>query len=213
MTVGRSYPDAKQIAKRIVVSRGLERVRLQIAISVILICSISACSVFKADRRLAFLGDSLTQGWSYPSVNFGHYGDTTAQILDRAPAVIVPGRYARVIVLGGTNDVLQRINPDTSVKNLEKIAMMVHQAGAEPVLCEIPPVFHSLDAADPTDFSGAVQELNKGIVALGRRHGWTVLDYYHPLIPHPAFFSDGVHLKRRGYLVMEATLIGAKVSP
>ncbi len=103
----------------------------------LLLCLLSGCQVFKGDKRVAFLGDSITQGWAYPAANFGIFGNTTQQMLDRDAAVLAGHDYAKVIILGGTNDVLLGIEPEMTVSNLEKIALSVQQSGAEPVLCEI----------------------------------------------------------------------------
>ena len=175
----------------------------------LLLCLLSGCQVFKGDKRVAFLGDSITQGWAYPAANFGIFGNTTQQMLDRDAAVLAGHGYAKVIILGGTNDVLLGIEPEMTVSNLEKIALSVQQSGAEPVLCEIPPIFHSLKLDDNKDYSNDVLRLNAQIASLAADHRWRLVDYYDPLRFHPQVSSDGVHMKRRGYLLMEIALLRA----
>jgi lysophospholipase L1-like esterase len=170
---------------------------------------LSGCRVFKGDKRVAFLGDSITQGWAYPAANFGIFGNTTLQMLDREAAVLAGHGYAKVIILGGTNDVLLGIAPGITVSNLEKIALAVQRSGAEPVLCEIPPIFHGLKVDDTKDYSDDVRQLNGEIVRLAAEHRWRVVDYYDALRYHPRASSDGVHMKRRGYLLMEIALLRA----
>jgi lysophospholipase L1-like esterase len=180
------------------------------ALSLLLsLCSLSGCQVFKGDKRVAFLGDSITQGWAYPTANFGIFGNTTQQMLERDAVVLAGHGYAKVIILGGTNDVLLGIEPKITVRNLEKIALAVQRSGAEPVLCEIPPIFHSLKADDMRDYSTAVSRLNAQIARLAAEHRWRLVDYYDPLLYHPHVSSDGVHMKRRGYLLMEIALLRA----
>jgi lysophospholipase L1-like esterase len=173
------------------------------------LCLLTGCRVFKADPRVAFLGDSITQGWAYPVANFGVMGNTTLQMLQRDSAVLSGHNYAKVVILGGTNDVLRGIEPQITVSNLEKIALAVQRSGAEPVLCEIPPIFHALNVNDTKDYSNDVRQLNRQIVHLAAEHRWRLVDYYDPLRRHPHASSDGVHMKRRGYLLMEIALLRA----
>jgi lysophospholipase L1-like esterase len=171
------------------------------------LCLLSGCQVFHAPSRVAFLGDSITQGWSYPEANFGRFGNTTAQMLERLTPLTSGRRYAQVVILGGTNDILLRIPQQVTLRNLRIMATQVERAGAEPILCEIPPIFHSFNVTDKTDYGGDVQHLNAGIAALAAQHHWRMIDFYDPLRLHPGFSSDGVHMKRSGYWVMEFALL------
>lgn len=159
----------------------------------------------RASSNIAFLGDSITQGWSYPRVNLGRYGNTTAQMMARFPTQVTGHHYKQVVILGGTNDVLLGIDPAVTVRNLQEMAEATIQTGAQPILCEIPPIFHSFNRANKTDYSQNVYALNQRIVQLAAGHKWTLIDYYDPIIGHPSYSSDGVHFKRRGYAVMEWT--------
>ena len=185
------------------------RVTLPVLPLLLSLCLLSGCQVFKGDKRVAFLGDSITQGWAYPAANFGIFGNTTQQMLERDAAVLAGHGYAKIIILGGTNDVLLGIEPEITVSNLEKIALEVQRSGAEPVLCEIPPIFHSLKVDDIKDYSNDVRRLNGQIARLAAEHRWRLVDYYDPLRYHPHVSSDGVHMKRRGYLLMEIALLRA----
>jgi acyl-CoA thioesterase I len=161
------------------------------------------CRLFKADPNTAFLGDSITQGWTYPQANFGVFGNTTAQMLARFPVSIPGHHYTQVVILGGTNDVLLGVDPDVTTRNLAELAADTVQAGAQPVLCEIPPIFHSFVKTDNKDYSEQVRALNERIVRLAAAHKWKLADYYHPMLGHCGYSSDGVHMKRRGYAIME----------
>lgn len=163
--------------------------------------------IIKASANVAFLGDSLTEGWAYPRTNLGTYGNTTAQMVARFPSEI-PGRhYKWVVILGGTNDILLGIQSTSTIDNLRTLGTYTIQAGAKPVLCEIPPIFHSFDPADKTDYSNKVRVLNLQITQLAVAHKWKLIDYYHPILGHPEYSSDGVHMKRRGYFIMEWTYL------
>jgi lysophospholipase L1-like esterase len=177
--------------------------RLPIFAFLLIVSLSTGCRIFRADPDVAFLGDSITQGWHYPRVNLGIFGNTTAQMLQRLPRSIVGKRYKQVVILGGTNDILLGIDPNVTILNLEGLGNLILASGAEPVLCEIPPIFHSFNHSDKKDYSAEVRALNERISRLAATRKWKLVDYYDPMLGHPGYSSDGVHLKRRGYAVME----------
>ena len=163
---------------------------------------LSSCRLLKADPHIAFLGDSITQLWWYPSTNLGFHGDTTERMLARFPQQIPGHGYTTVVLLGGTNDVILNIDPDITLRNIEEIAQLTVQQHAEPILCKIPPIFHSWIQSDKKDYKPQVVELNRRITRLAVNHHWKLVDYYTPLADHPNYSDDGVHMKRPGYLLM-----------
>jgi lysophospholipase L1-like esterase len=165
---------------------------------------LSGCGVFKADPHIAFLGDSITQLWWYPAVNLGYHGDTTERILNRYPLAVPDHGYTSVVILAGTNDILLGIDSNITIQNLEKLGELTVEQHAEPVLCEIPPIFHGWPG-DTRDHKPKVLELNRRIAQLAVEHHWKLVDYYTPLASHPGYFSDGIHPTRFGYLVMIRT--------
>jgi len=182
------------------------RVAFLLFVLFLLLLSVGYCLI-KAPASIAFLGDSLTEGWVYPRTNLGTYGNTTAQMVARFPTQIQGHRYKRVVILGGTNDILLGIDSSATIDNLQTLGNYTIQAGAQPVLCEIPPIFHGSDPADKTDYSNKVRMLDLQISQLAAAHKWKLIDYYHPLLGHPEYSSDGVHMKHRGYIVMEWTYL------
>ena len=168
--------------------------------------SLSGCRMLKADPHMAFLGDSIVEAWWYPSANLGSHGDTTAKMLARFPLVVPSHGYTTVVVLGGSNDVLLGIDPETTILNLEAIGQQTMQLHAEPVLCQIPPIFHGWKPDDRKDYKPQVLELNRRIAQLAAEHRWRLVDFYTPLIGHPNFSDDGVHTNRTGYLLMVVAL-------
>jgi len=171
---------------------------------------LAGCRLLKADPHVVLLGDSITQGWSYPSVNLGIHGNTTAQMLERFPRQVPGHGYSTVIVLGGTNDLLLDVPPETTIHNLEELGGEITRQNAQPVLCEIPPIFHDYQPEDSTNFDPRVRDLNRRIRDLAAQHHWQLVDFYTPLAGHPNLSSDGVHMKRSGYLTMERALLGHK---
>jgi lysophospholipase L1-like esterase len=177
-------------------------IRLLPALLLVSLHFLSGCRLLKADPHVAFLGDSLIEGWWYPTANFGHHGDTTARLLARFPHVIPDHGYSTAVILGGSADVQLGLDPAVPIHNLEQLAELTIQQHAEPILCEIPPIFHSWVPGNNTDYKPQVLELNRRIVQLAAEHHWKLVDFYTPLAGHPNYSSDGVHMNRSGYLVM-----------
>ncbi len=150
----------------------------------------------------AFLGDSLTERWSFPRANLGIHGQTSAEILARATAQLPGHAYRRVFILSGTNDVLLHIDPAVTLANLNAIAALAQSNNIQPVLAEIPPIYYSNGSYMP-----AVRSLNAGIVQLAASRHLQLVDYYDALDGHVSGYSDGVHMRRRNYLRMELALL------
>jgi lysophospholipase L1-like esterase len=163
---------------------------------------LSGCRILKADPHIAFFGDSLVESWWYPTANLGRHGDTTARLLARFPAVIPGHGYTTVVILGGSNDVQLGLDPAIPIHNLERLAELSAEQHAEPVLCEIPPIFHSWVPGNTTNYQPQILELNRRIAQLAADHHWKLVDFYTPLAGHPNYSSDGVHMNRSGYVVM-----------
>jgi lysophospholipase L1-like esterase len=158
-----------------------------------------------ASPEIAFMGDSLTQGWDFPRANFGIYGQTTAEMLARFPDQILNRDFRTVVILGGTNDTLLGINPAVTLSNLYRMVNLARASGIEPVLAEIPPIYK-----ENGRFLPAVKRLNASIAFLAASQRVKLADYYDALLDHPDCFSDGIHLKRRGYVRMEWALLHAE---
>ena len=174
----------------------------------LLVVLVALASVFPwlnhASRRVAFMGDSLTYGWSFPRSNLGVRGETTAQMLERFPRQISAAEYREVVILGGTNDTLLGLDPALTLGNLGRMVDLASAAGVRPALGEIPPIYKERGR-----YFAAVQVLNAGIVRLAAQRNVTVIDYARALGGRPDVYSDGVHLKRRGYARMEWALVKA----
>ena len=150
------------------------------------------------------MGDSLTWGWSFPRANLGIRGQTTAQMLERFPRQISAREYREVVILGGTNDTLLGLDPALTLSNLGRMVDLASAAGMRPVLGEIPPIYK-----EDGRYLQAVDLLDSKIVELAADRHVSVIDYASALRGHAEAYSDGVHLKRRGYLRMEWTLVRA----
>jgi acyl-CoA thioesterase I len=162
----------------------------------------TGCNLNRASGSVAFMGDSLTEGWSLPRVNLGIHGQTTGQMLERFSRQVPGHGYKSVIILGGTNDVLLKISPDITIANLSKMIDLAKNAGIEPTICEIPPIFRT-----DRDYMTQIEDLNRRITALAAERKVKLVNYFDAIDHHPGYSSDGVHMKRRGYLAMERALL------
>lgn len=75
-------------------------------------------------------------GWSV--VNGGVSGDTSAQALQRLPALLAEHRPALVIVSVGGNDFLRRLAAEETEANLRGIVAAIREAQAEALLVAVP---------------------------------------------------------------------------
>ncbi len=147
-----------------------------------------------------FMGDSITAAWPMPEHDAGIPGQTTAQMLDRFNADVVGHGFKRVVILGGTNDVLQRLNLSNVSQNLAAMANIAESANIEVVLCKLPPIRNS---------NGQTKSVNQEITALAQSRRLLLVDYFTPMSGHSDYFKDdGIHPNALGYTVMEATLSG-----
>ncbi len=166
---------------------------------------LAGCGSMHANPHDAFMGDSITEGWTLPTVNLGIHGQTTAQMLERFPRQVPGHGYTTVFILGGTNDTLLHLDPQETIANLGRMVDLAQAAKIEPVLSEIPPIFRDNGA-----YSAAVDVLNAKIIQLAADRNVKLVNYYAALDGHPKFESDGVHMKRRGYLMMDIALMRTK---
>jgi acyl-CoA thioesterase-1 len=106
------------------------------------------------DGVVLALGDSITHGTgadpaaAYPAqlaaltgwrvVNGGVPGDTTAQALERLPALLSEHRPTLVIVSLGGNDFLRRIAAADTEAALRRVVTLAREAGAQVLLVGVP---------------------------------------------------------------------------
>ena len=155
------------------------------------------------NKTSVFMGDSITALWALPVHNAGVSGDPTSTMVARFAAAVLGHGYVRVIILGGTNDVLNFQLPTSQIiANLDGMATTAKDAGIQPVMCLVPPIY----ATNKPDVNPQVQDLNQAISALARAKGYKVVDYNTPLLGHQEYFKDGIHPTVAGYAVMEDAL-------
>ena len=149
-----------------------------------------------------FMGDSITQFWPMLEHNEGISGQKTFEMLDRFNADVVGHGYKRVVILGGSNDIILPPHDFSGVTvNLDAMATMARDAGIEVVLCKLPPI-----TWEGSDLNSLVTSVNESITALANNKGYVLVDYNTSMAGHPEYFRDGVHPNSRGYADMETVL-------
>lgn len=169
--------------------------------SLLVACGPPVPNLDSPGRSIVCLGDSLTAGIgrgdgpSYPEhlerelgvevINAGVPGDTAAQGLRRIDDVLARDPWLVIVALGG-NDILRRVPPETTERDLEAIVERLIAAGVVPVLLEIRP-----------PFGGRYGEI---FDRLERTHGAPVIrDVLPRLLYDRRYKSDAIHLNAAGY--------------
>lgn len=171
-----------------------------------------------SERRVVFLGDSITQSWivAHPAfftgglVDRGISGQTTPQILLRFQADVAALRPQVVHIMAGTNDVAGNTGPTSAQDFRNNIMAMVALAkarGIRVILASIPPAasFSWKPGIDPV---ARIAELNLWLRDYAREQGLVWVDY-HPALAdgkggmRPELTFDGVHPNAAGYAAME----------
>src|SRR5215216_569623 len=91
----------------------------------------------KDERRVVFMGDSITDGWKLadyfpgkPYVNRGISGQTTPQMLIRFRPDVIALKPKVVVILAGTNDIAGNTGPMTLQAIEDNLASMIEMARA-----------------------------------------------------------------------------------
>lgn len=156
-----------------------------------------------SNRTSVFVGASIIQWWPLPVHNAGIFGQTTTQMLERFKADVLGHGYARVIILGGVNDVLQQGSdpPVQITTNLKSMASIARGAGLDVILISLPPLTYN-----GADLNASVSRANAGIQQLAADQGYVFVDIFTPMHGHKEYFIDGIHRNALGYSIMERSL-------
>jgi acyl-CoA hydrolase len=162
-----------------------------------------------AGATVVALGDSLTAGTgatpetSYPAVlarltgwqvgNAGVPGDTSAQALERLPALLQEQRPALVLVSIGGNDFLRRLPEAQTRANVRRICELVLASGAQVLLIAVPrPTLAAAFTGSLTDHLLYAQIADELQLPL-QRQGWS------EVLGDESLRSDSIHANAGGY--------------
>lgn len=171
------------------------------------------------ERRVVYIGDSITEGWGLADgdffsggrINRGISGQTTAQMLVRFEADVVALHPRIVHILAGTNDLAGNEGPETLDdirNNLIAMATLAKANGIRVVLASITPArrFPWNTVAEPAP---QIRAMNAWLKSYAARIGATYVDYYTLLVGadggmRPDLTFDGVHLNGAGYALIKS---------
>ena len=171
-----------------------------------------------AHGKTVFFGDSITEMCNleeyYPAVNAcnrGISGDTTQDMLNRLQSNALDVAPAKIVFLGGTNDIGKNIAPQDIAKNIESIIQRIQEALPD---CSIfiQSVYPVNPIRKPTFFNktgsrnnAAVDELNALLQNLCNQCDCVYIDVNSSLKDQDGnlkndYSVDGLHLTTEGYL-------------
>jgi len=175
-----------------------------------------------AGATVLALGDSLTFGTgatpetSYPSVlaalsgwqllNAGVPGDTSAQALERLPALLQEHKPALVLVSIGGNDLLRRLPEADTRANLQRICQLAQASRAQVLVLAVPRP--SLAAA----FTGSLSdhplyaEVSAALKLPLHANGWATV------LADESLRADAIHANTRGYAQMARSVYDAALT-
>ncbi len=173
----------------------------------------------RAEKRVVFLGDSITEGWekadgayftSHTYVDRGISGQTTSQMLVRFRQDVIGLMPTVVVILGGTNDIAENGGITTLEAIEANLQSMVELARANRIHVVLSSVLPAIDypwrpGLRPRD---KIAALNGWMREFSRRNNIVYLDYYSAMDDghgalRPELSQDGVHPTPAGYSIME----------
>jgi lysophospholipase L1-like esterase len=189
--------------------------------------NVKAAPPSKGERRVVFMGDSITDGWDDPKyggffpgkpyLDRGISGQTTPQMLIRFRPDVLALKPAVVVILAGTNDLSGNTGPttlDAIEDNLASMAELAWANNVRVVLASLLPVSDYEKTRDGKPVVRTVQRppaqilaLNEWMKSYAAAHGATYLDYHSAMADEKGFLrdelsDDGLHPNAKGYEVM-----------
>lgn len=180
----------------------------------------------KNEKRVVFMGDSITDIWSDPKfggffpgkpyIDRGISGQTTPQMLIRFSPDVIALHPKAIVILAGTNDLAGNTGPEPLSEiedNLAAMADLARAHGIHVVLASVMPVsdYGPRREGRPAMTEGRppekILELNTWLKKYALDNGYTYLDYFSATVDDKGFLKkdlseDGLHPNAKGYAVM-----------
>ena len=179
-------------------------------------------------NRVVFMGNSITEGWSFldkdffinnPFVNRGIGGQTTPQMLIRFKPDVVNLNPKAVVILAGINDIAENTGPVTIENIAENIISMVEIAKANNIKVLICSTLPAIDFpwSPGMEPGPKVIKLNSILKNYCDSNNITYVDYFSAMsdekgglkVPEYTTADDLVHPNLAGYKVMEKIILKA----
>ena len=176
----------------------------------------------KANNRVVFMGNSITEGWiqmrpdffdNRDYINRGIGGQTTPQMLLRFRQDVVDLNPKVVVILAGTNDIAGNSGYISLEAIISTIKSMAEIANANDIKVIISSILPAIDypwkpGLDP---ASKIITINKALKVFSEENNFIYLDYYSAMVddkgglkvPEYTTANDLVHPNKKGYLVME----------
>ena len=176
----------------------------------------------KANNRVVFMGNSITEGWiqmrpdffdNRDYINRGIGGQTTPQMLLRFRQDVVDLNPKVVVILAGTNDIAGNSGYISLEAIISTIKSMAEIANANEIKVIISSILPAIDypwkpGLDP---ASKIITINKALKVFSEENNFIYLDYYSAMVddkgglkvPEYTTANDLVHPNKDGYLVME----------
>lgn len=174
--------------------------------------------------RIAALGDSITYGYGVPRrdtwtahlakqrgvpvLNFGVSGDTTAGMLARFSAQVLPEKPDVLILMGGSNDIIMGLSEVQAAAMLKTIIYQALQAQMR-VLLGMPFIpdastlaFPGFTQAELPAFIQKRQALYDLMLDFSKLDYFTFFDTECAIQGDQSLFLDGLHLNAQGNRVL-----------
>ena len=179
-------------------------------------------------NRVVFMGNSITEGWSFldkdffinnPFVNRGIGGQTTPQMLIRFKPDVVNLNPKAVVILAGINDIAENTGPVTIENIAENIISMVEIAKANNIKVLICSTLPAIDFpwSPGMEPGPKVIKLNSILKNYCDSNNIPYVDYFSVMsdekgglkVPEYTAADDLVHPNLAGYKVMEKIILKA----
>ena len=175
----------------------------------------------KAENRVVFMGNSITEGWVQLSpsffkdrdyINRGISGQTTPQMLLRFRPDVIDLNPKVVVILAGTNDIAGNTgytSLETIIGNIKSMAEIANANGIKVIISSILPAIEYLWKPD-LEPATKIISINKALKAYAKDNNFIYLDYFSAMVddkgglkvPEFTAANDLVHPNKAGYLVM-----------
>lgn len=182
--------------------------------------------VTKKDKRVVFLGNSITEGWVRKHPDFfkrtgyigrGISGQTSYNFLLRFRDDVINLNPALVVINVGTNDVAENSCPydeNTTMSNLISMVELAKVNKIKVILTSVLPAAGFGWRPNITDAPQKIASLNRRIQQYAKEKKIPYVDYFSSMVDtdgislKKAFSTDnpGVHPNADGYDVMEAII-------
>jgi acetyl esterase/lipase/lysophospholipase L1-like esterase len=170
----------------------------------------------KGDKRVVFMGNSITDWWmkedsmffkSKSYIDRGIAGQQTDQMLVRFSPDVISLSPSVVVILAGTNDIQAEKPLQQIMNNINSMVQLAKANKIIPVLCSVTPVL-SYPLSPGVNPVEKVVELNSMIKDYALKNKLVYVDYYSSMVDKnrgmkPELTLDGIHPNLAGYKVME----------